>query len=406
MRRHTAPPRAARPVLDLFRRLAGGLAALAIGALAAGGAGATPPDTPPGDGTMRGKPPIQSLSALAFAPDGTLVIGDGKGAALYAVDLGARTPPASDAPLLRVMDVETKLAARLGTTAGQVMIHDLAVDPISQAAYVAVSRGRGDWRSAWMLPNDLADAQVLMRIARDATVDVVPLDDVPYRRAMLRNPVSFDKTHSWKEGIALRADTITDLAIDGDTLYVAGLSNEEFSSSLWRIPFPFTAGDSLTTLEIFHAAHGEWETHAPIRALQPYSLGGERHLLAAYLCTPFVVFPVDKLADGSHVKGRTIAELGSGNYPIDMVAYRKGDEDRILIANSNLPLMILKARDIESFEGELIEQPEGYLAGVAYEPRSGTGVQQMDRLNDQALVVLQRLPGGTLDLLPMPIERL
>ena len=47
-------------------------------------------------------------------------------------------------------------------------------------------------------------------------------------------------------------------------------------------------------------------------------------------------FPMDDLKDGGHVKGRTIGELGSGNYPLDMVVYQKNGRDRLLIANSNL----------------------------------------------------------------------
>ena len=35
-------------------------------------------------------PPIGTMSALAFAPDGTLFVGDAKSAAVFAVDLGER----------------------------------------------------------------------------------------------------------------------------------------------------------------------------------------------------------------------------------------------------------------------------------------------------------------------------
>ena len=46
------------------------------------------------------------------------------------------------------------------------------------------------------------------------------------------------KEHPWKK-TNLRADTITDIAYDDGKLYVAGLSNEEFSSALRIVPFPF-----------------------------------------------------------------------------------------------------------------------------------------------------------------------
>ena len=83
--------------------------------------------------------------------------------------------------------------------------------------------------------------------------------------------------------------------VDG-ALLVAGLSNEEFSSKLRRIPFPF--GDEVTAnnLEIFHVSHGKWETAAPIRTFVPYD--GGRSILASYTCTPVVHFPLADLHAG------------------------------------------------------------------------------------------------------------
>ena len=351
-----------------------------------------------------GKPAIRSMSALTFAPDGTLFVGDSKGGALYALDV-ADTATATWAERFRITDLESKIAAALGTTADDVLIHDLAVHPISRRVYLAVSRGGEQWESSWNLPNDLADATILLRIDGDGEIGEVPLGEVAHARAELPNPVDGAKAHRWKEGLSLRVDTITDLAYADGVVYVAGLSNEEFASTMWKVPYPFGAGVSATTLEIYHGAHGAFETHAPIRTFVPYELAGESHLLAAYLCTPFVTFSTAELEDGKHVKGRTLGEFGSGNYPLDMVVYNKDGKDRLLIANSQLPLMIIKPEDIESFEGELLEEPSTYLAGLPYEYRSGAGVQQLDLLNDSSFVALQRLPGGTLDLVTLPVRR-
>jgi hypothetical protein len=148
-----------------------------------------------------------------------------------------------------------------------------------------------------------------------------------------------------------------------------------------------------------------YETHAPIRAFVPYVLNRKPHLLAAYLCTPFVTFQVDDLKDGQHVKGRTVGEFGSGNYPVDMIVYKKDGQDRILIANSNLPFMIVDPKSVEKHKGEITKEVEGYLAGVTYEPRSGTGVQQLDILNDDYILALQRLPGGTMDMVSLQVRR-
>jgi hypothetical protein len=256
-----------------------------------------------------------------------------------------------------------------------------------------------------MLPNDIADATVLLRVDQAGEMTEVPLKKVRYASATLPNPVASDKTHTWKDDVSLRADTITDMAYDDGTLFVAGLSNEEFASTMWRVPYPFEEKWEATTLEIFHGAHGEYETHAPIRTFVPYELNDEPHLLAAYLCTPLVAFDVSALEDGDHVRGRTVAEFGSGNYPLDMVLYQKDGKDRILIANSNLPFMIVDPSDVASFEGQITEEVDGYVAGVGYEIRSGTGIQQMARWNDDVIVALQRLPGGTMDLVAMSVQR-
>ena len=136
----------------------------------------------------------------------------------------------------------------------------------------------------------------------------------------------------------------------------------------------------------------------------PYRLGSTDHVLAAYLCTPFVTFPASDLADGKHVKGRTIAEFGWGNYPLDMIVYRKQGKERLLIANSNLPFMIVDPAEIERFSGAITAETTTYTAGVAYEPRSGTGVLQLDAYDEKQLLVLRRQPSGKMDLAALPVE--
>ena len=244
-----------------------------------------------------GKPALKSMSALTFGPDGILFIGDGKGGAVFAIDLGDTTPRKSNEGM-RVAQIEAKLAAFLGTTADEVMVHDMAVNPISQNTYLAVSRGRSDWSSRCLLPNDVADASALIKVSPEGLIGDVSLNNVRFASSPLPNPVDDEKTHLWKRGISLRADTITDLVVHDGTVYVAGLSNEEFASTMWRVPYPFAEGTTATTLEIFHGAHGEYETHAPIRTFVPYELNDEEHLLAAYLCTPLVTFETSDLKDG------------------------------------------------------------------------------------------------------------
>src|SRR5262245_28968561 len=76
-----------------------------------------------------GKAELQSAGALAFAPEGILLVGDSMGGAIFAIDTQDRT--ASTAASVDIKGVGDKVAAMLGTTADQIMINDLAVNPIS-----------------------------------------------------------------------------------------------------------------------------------------------------------------------------------------------------------------------------------------------------------------------------------
>ncbi|HEY7412306.1 MAG TPA: hypothetical protein VII13_16275 [Vicinamibacteria bacterium] len=357
----------------------------------------------PAAGLVPGKPDIRSLSALAFGPGGVLFVGDGKGGAVFAIDLGPRETVALKDPK-PVPDVEGRIAALLGAAPADVMIHDLAVDPLSKQAYLAVSRGRSAWNMQWLLPNDVADASVLVRLDGEGKPALVDLSSVPFARAALPNPVDPAKKVPWKDA-SLRADTITDMAYADGTLWVAGLSNEEFASTMWRVPYPFGGPVAATTLENYHGAHGKFETEAPVRTFVFYPLKGKTHVLAAYLCTPLVTFAVDDIKARTHLRGKTVGEFGSGNYPLDMVLFKGKSGDRLLIANSNLPFMIVDPKDVEAFPGAIETPVTTYVAGVKHATRSGTGVLQLDNMGEEHVAVLRRLGGGQLDLVPVPMGR-
>ena len=244
-----------------------------------------------------------------------------------------------------------------------------------------------------------------MHIDADGRFSLVDLGSVRHARVALPNPIDAAKKHAWKDGLSLRTETITDLSFDEGVLFVAGLSNEEFAATMWRVKYPFEGPMAATTLENFHGAHGKYETEAPVRAFVQYPLRGKKHLVAAYLCTPLVTFSVDELKDGQHVRGRTIGEFGAGNYPLDMVVYRKEGREKLLIANSNLPFMIVDPQDLETFDGAITARLPGYTGGVRYESRSGTGIQQLDNLDENHVLTLRRLMGGRLDLQPLSVRR-
>src|SRR4029077_17194008 len=140
-----------------------------------------------------------------------------------------------------------------------------------------------------------------------------------------------------------RTTTITDMEFMNGNLLVACMSNEEWSSALRSIPYPFNAAGKGTQLQIWHASHGRYATQAPARTFVAYTLGGQQYVLAAYTCTPLVKIPMSDLKPGAQVKGVTIADLGSGNQPLDMVPYSKDGHEFILIANSSFGVVKLHA---------------------------------------------------------------
>lgn len=354
-------------------------------------------------GMITGTPDIVSMSVLEFNANGILFIGDSKGAQIVAIDFEDNVENNSE-EALHILDLEEKIAGLLGTTADNIMIHDMAVNPISQNVYMSVSRGRAKWTSRWETPNDLEDASILLRITPGGDITEASLTDVSYSTIAIPNPISPNVEHRWKKGAFLRSDAITDIAFDDDKIYVAGLSNEEFRASMWMANYPFSEDVKASTLEIFHGAHGKWETASPVRAFLPYEINNQKQLLAAYLCTPLVTIDASKLEDGMHVKGKTVAEFGAGNYPIDMVLYQNKGKDYILMSNSALPLLLFDPQDVADYEGEITTEVEGYLAGVKYTPRSGNGVQQLADFNSKYILSTQRLPNGKLALTSLPKE--
>ena len=107
------------------------------------------------------------------------------------------------------------------------------------------------------------------------------------------------------------------------------------------------------------------------------------------------------------MKGRTVAEFGAGNSPIDLLTFKKGDESFLIMANSSRPVMRVKYASIETFAGSLTEPiKESYAtAGVDFVTLPVVNVQQMDILDDSKILVLQRKVNGDLDLYTASSDR-
>jgi hypothetical protein len=351
---------------------------IAVCAATAGAEGLT-------DSLKAGKADLKSAGAIAFGPDGVLFVGDGMATAVYAIDTGDRTPVAGAA---EVEGINAKVAALLGTSADQILINDMTVNPLSKRAYLSVSRGRGPTAQP-----------VIVRTTTGGKVEVLPLDNVRHSRATLPNAPAADVVG--RRGAPVRLEAITDIAYVNGNVIIAGLSNEEFASNLRTIPFPFGAVPKGTAVEIYHGSHGRYETQAPVRTFTTHRIRNEDVILASYTCTPLVVFRSSELAKGNKVMGKTIAELGSGNTPIDMVIYQKAGQSRILMSNTNHGVMSLSAENLDRYDA--ITTPIADTSGTPFTKVNVSGVTHLARLDDNTALMLVAGANGTQSLKALPL---
>jgi hypothetical protein len=330
-------------------------------------------------------PVLESIGPIAFGGDGTLFAADNRGAAVFALEAqgvaGAGAPGAAS-----VEGLDQKLAAMLGADAGSIAITDLAVHPRTRNAFVSVARS-----------GTTGGSPALFRVDGEGRIEHVPFEALTFSRVSLPNPPRS------LMGRGARADTVTDMALIDNRLWVAGLSNEEFSSKLRAIPYPFVSIDNGASVEIFHGNHGAYETRSPVYTFVPYPIGGEPHLIAGFLCTPLVKFPLSALQPGDKVRGTTIAELGNMNRPLDMITYTKDGRDFVLMSNNSRGVMKIPA-DSFATAAPITAPVQADRAGVRYETVAQlTGVDQLDLLDADRAIVVRRAPRDARDLHVVPL---
>jgi len=271
-------------------------------------------DSAAGGGDRSG--PLRSAGVLAFGPENVLLVGDITGAAVHAFALRATDVTSQNDVELGnfrnfegrdlVRGLDQKLAALFGTTYDQIVINDMVVHQPSQQIFISVERGRS---------TDALSAIVKVNHGR---LEVLELDGIPHSQAGIPNEPD---PKAMLEFDTQRSFAITDVKYYNGEIFVTGVSNQRFASTLHRIPYPFKAQMETCTVEIWHPVHGEFETRAPIIRQLIKEVQGEPHLFAVYGCTPLVRFPLAALKDGAHVRGDVIGELGYGSNPIDMLTF-------------------------------------------------------------------------------------
>ena len=333
------------------------------------------PEAPAAD-LAAGNSGLKSAGALAFGPDGVLFVGDSTGGAIAAIDTADRTPGSGK---VDVQGIDEKVAAMVGVNAGDILINDVAVNPISKNVYVSAARGRG--------PDA---APLVVRVDSSGKLTLLPLDNIRHETISLSD-VPAANTEARQNP---RTQTITDMAFVNGNVMVAGMSNEEWSSALRSIPYPFKTAAKGTQLQIWHASHGRYETQSPVRTFVPYTIDGQQYVLAAYTCTPLVKIPVSDLKAGAQVKGVTISDLGAGNQPLDMVPYKKDGHEFILIANSSFGVVKLHADNLGQYKP--IDSPTVVdVAGAPYDRITAlTNVRHLAQFDAGNALILTAAGGG------------
>lgn len=326
------------------------------------------------DGMKKGTPELQSAGAIAFGPQGILIVGDPKGAAVFAIDTGDSSGNPAKANI-NVEDLPGTIAKTL--KANKVEINDLAVNPLSGNVYLSVTTAGPE------------NSPAIVKVDTKGMVSEFALKDVMFSKAVLVDAPEDKVTEGRRGPQNLRLQSITDVAFMDGQVLVSGLSNAEAASSIRALSFPFSESDPGTSLEIYHGAHGKYEDGSALKTFVPFNINGEPTVLAAYTCTPLVKFPVKDLVPGKKAKGTTVAELGNRNQPLDMVVYKKDGKEFLLMANSARGVMKVSTDNIGREEGITEPVKGGGVAGQDYiTVKQWEGVTQLDQLNETHAVII------------------
>jgi hypothetical protein len=335
--------------------------------------------------SKKGKVDIQSAGPLAFGPNDMIFVGDPQVAAIIEIvtRTSSQTLPVTE---IKLPGIDQKIAVLLKTTASEIVVNDLKVQPSTGVVYLSISAG---------------GRPAIVRVDGKGKLTQMSLDNAEHSKLLIRDlssPVDNDQN-----GGQLRTESITDLAFISGRLLVAGLSNSKGTSTLITIPYPFQENVTGTSVLIDHDAGGQFETDATLQTFVPANIAGKPHILAAYSNNSLVKAPLDKWSSGDRIRGVTVAELGNQNLPRDMIEYRKNGRHNLLLANSGGGLLKLSTDDFRnqtSISGKVSDTP-----GVQIESIPGlTDVEQLDKLDEALAIVLIRTEssGLSLETIPLP----
>lgn len=278
---------------------------------------------------------MKFAGALEFSDKGTLFVGDNYNGAIYSFDMTSVNAPAKVKPVT-IADIDTKIADALGVGVSALEINDMAAHPVSGEIFISVSR-----------VGNYASQPAVLKVTQDKKVELLDLELFSFkkqelshypdqtttfkRRKNVAHPSSKDLA---KTDIKLSSLAIMDMVYHKNELFISGVAYDDFLSSLRRIPVPFNGAQSAANVEMYHIAHDQYETRAPIRAMAIHEVDGKDQLIAAYTCSPLVLVPLDEIVDGAKIAASTLGDMGNGQ-PIDMISYKLFGQDTLFVTNNS-----------------------------------------------------------------------
>ena len=355
--------------------------------------------------------------ALTFAPDGTLFVGDNISSAVFAYKTDQAQPEQFDpkAPPLEVDSVDNRIASIVRSKIGHVEINGMAVHPTSREIYLSVSRhSNGGIVPAIVKVSPtgkISEFNLKSPARSEFRIKDAPTADQHFADRAGQWPVPSPERYHHKATTPMRSMTIVDMKFHDGELYIAGISNEEFASTLRRVPYPFTDAISETQIKIYHDAHAQWETRAPIRAMAFAKVDGKDTLIGAYTCSPLVLIPVEDLKNGAQIEGHVIGDTGNGQ-PISMFIFKYNGEESLFVTNAAhdpriIPIASLQHAKVIT-EADSNRQPltdtAGLPAGVVGKPVMFVGSSLHAALLDEKSIIslTRNAKSGNLNLESLP----
>lgn len=287
------------------------------------------------------RPDIRFAGALEFSEDGTLFVGDNHNGAIYAFEISAE-PGGNQIMPSTIANIDARIAELLGVGVGAIEINDMTAHPVSKDLYISVTRISG-----------FAAQPAIVKVSQQQELGLLDMGKLTFQKQELTEFPKAGETFGVrgmgpfpalprdiaKDNVSLSSLAIMDIEYYEGELFVAGVAQENFLSSLRRISYPFDGTQSVSSVEMYHIAHDQYESRAPIRAMSVQEIDGKPQLVAAYTCSPIVLVPLEEIADGAKISARTIMDYGNGQ-PLDMISFTYkspfgGEAEPMLYVTSN-----------------------------------------------------------------------